>query len=249
MKRTEGSPIAMTIGLDLSQLAALERNPRKTCEGRLNGARFTARVAIPNYRDRIEARYDRRLESLDMDLPVRHFGLTITFDKPQQLMVHDQDRRLDQGLRDVLARFGAVTLRNASIPDRALSQRNVFQSLSFHIDRGPPQEDLISLFWRDPSDPEQRMPRSSSTLVLANAAAYFQAVKEGSGEHGFAKGYNLFEDEDVQPLIDDVMVELSWRAPENIGEVSLVDNATTLHASYYAHPELKGYPISVRYLY
>ena len=32
------------------------------------------------------------------------------------------------------------------------------------------------------------------------------------------------------------------------GEVAVLDNTTVLHASYYAHPDLRGYPISVRYL-
>jgi hypothetical protein len=45
------------------------------------------------------------------------------------------------------------------------------------------------------------------------------------------------------------MVELGWRAPEGVGEISLIDNRTVLHASYYARPELEGYPISVRYLF
>jgi hypothetical protein len=121
--------------------------------------------------------------------------------------------------------------------------------LSFHIDRGRTQDDNISLFWRDPLDPVQRRPRSSSTLVLANAAAYLQAVKEGHGEHEFKLLYQLFEDEEIAPLLGEVMVELGWRAPEGVGEIALVDNRTVLHASYYARPTLKGYPIAVRYLF
>ncbi len=241
----------MAIGLDPTALAALQRDPRTPVEGRLNGTAYTARIAIPDYGARIERHYGRRLSVLDMDFPFRHFGLSIEFETPVELAVHDDERRLDAGLRALLGRFGPLTLSNANLPDRvrASGQRNVFQSLSFHIDRGHTQDDHISLFWRDPFDPVQHQPRNSSTLVLANAAAYLQAVKEGYGEHKFKLLYQLFEDEDIDPLIGEVMVELGWRAPEGVGEISLVDNLTVLHASYYAHPEYKGYPISVQYLF
>lgn len=232
-------------------LAALQRDPRRPVEGRLNGAAYSARIAIPDYGARIEKHYGRQLGALAMDFPFRHFGLAIDFDRPVELAVHDDERRLDDGLRALLHRFGPVTFSNAHLPERvrASGQRNVFQTLSFHIDRGRTQEDSISLFWRDPFDPVQRRPRSSSTLVLANAAAYLQAVEEGHGEHNFKLLYQLFEDAEIDPLIGEVMVELGWRAPEGVGEIALVDNRTVLHASYYAHPTLKGYPIAVRYLF
>ena len=241
----------MAIGLDSTALAALWQDPRTPVEGRLNGTTYTARIAIPDYGARIERHYGRCLSALAMDFPFRHFGLSIEFETPIELSVHDDERRLDDGLRALLGRFGSLTLSNAYLPDRAraVGQRNVFKSLSFHIDRGRTQDDNISLFWRDPFDPVQRQPRSSSTLVLANTAAYLQAVKEGHGEHEFKLLYQLFEDEDIDPLIDEVMVELGWRAPEGVGEISLVDNRTVLHASHYARPKFKGYPIAVRYLF
>ena len=92
-------------------------------------------------------------------------------------------------------------------------------------------------------------PRSSSTLVLANVATYLQAVKEGEDEHEFRKHYYLFENEDIDPLIDDVLIELDWGADDGVGEISVVDDRTVLHASYYPHPYSRGYPIAVRYLY
>jgi hypothetical protein len=241
----------MAIGLDPAALAALQRDPRAPVAGRMNGSAYSARVEIPDYGARIERHYGRRPSTLNMDFPFRHFGLSIAFETPVELAVHDDARRLDAGLRAVLGRFGAVTLVNACLPARARTsdQRNVFQSLSFHIDRGRTQDDNISLFWRDPLDPVHRRPRSSSTLVLANAAAYLQAVKEGHGEHEFKLLYQLFEDEEIAPLLGEVMVELGWRAPEGVGEIALVDNRTVLHASYYARPTLKGYPIAVRYLF
>ncbi len=241
----------MAIDLDPTALVALARDPGTPVEGRLNGTTYTARIAIPNYGARIERQYGRRLNALAMDFPFRHFGLSIEFETPVELSVHDNERRLDDGLRALLGRFGSLTLSNAYLPDRTREsdQRNVFRCLSFHIDRGRTQDDNISLFWRDPFDPVQRQPRSSSTLVLANTAAYLQAIKEGHGEHEFKVHYQLFEDENIDLLIDEVMVQLGWRAPEGVGEISLIDNRTVLHASYYARPKLKGYPISVRYLF
>lgn len=239
------------IGLDPRTLSALQRDPGSPFEGRLNGAAYTARIEIPDYGARIEKHYGRQLDALAIDFPFRHFGLSIDFDQPAELAVHDDERHLDDGLRALLHRFGALTLRNAYMPDRVREsgQRNVFQSLSFHIDRGRNQDDNISLFWRDPFDPVQRQPRSSSTLVLANAAAYLQAVKEGQSEHAFKLLYQLFENEEIEPLVGEVMVELGWRAPEGVGEIAMVDNRTVLHASYYARPKFKGYPIAVRYLF
>ncbi len=241
----------MAIGLDPGALAGLQRDPDTVLEGRLNGAGYCARIAIPNYGARIEKRYGRELSALAIDFPFRHFGLSVDFDTPVELAVHDDGRRLDDGLRALLRRFGSLTLRNAYLPDRARAdaQRNVFPSLSFHTDRGRNQDDNISLFWRDPFDPVQRAPRRSSTLVLANAAAYLQAIEEGQDEHELKLLYQLFEDQEIAPLIGDVMVELGWRAPEGMGEIALVDNLTVLHASYYARPTFKGYPIAVRYLF
>ena len=241
----------MAIGLDPGILAGLHRDPDTAVEGRLNGASYCARIVIPDYGARIEKHYGRKLSALAIDFPFRHFGLSIDFDKPVELALHEDSRRLDGGLRALLRRFGSLRFRNACLPERlrASAQRNVFQSLSFHIDRGRNQDDNISLFWRDPFDPVQRAPRSSSTLVLANAAAYLQAVEEGQDEHAFKLLYQLFENQEIAPLIGEVMVELDWRAPEGVGEIALVDNRTVLHASYYARPKFKGYPIGVRYLF
>ena len=59
----------------------------------------------------------------------------------------------------------------------------------------------------------------------------------------------MFEEEEIAPLIGEVMLELGWRAPEGTGEIALIDNHRMLHASYYRQPCDKGYPISVRYLF
>lgn len=145
----------MAIGLDPGILAGPHRDPDSAVEGRLNGAGYRARIAIPHYGARIEKHYGRKLNALAIGFPFRHFGLSIDFAKPVELAVHEDARRLDDGLRALLRRFGSLTIRNACLPEppRAGAQRNVFQSLSFHIDRGRGQDDNISLFWRDPFDP------------------------------------------------------------------------------------------------
>ena len=241
----------MAHGLDPGALVGLQRDPRAAVKGWLADAAYTARIAIPDYRTRIERHYGRNLRTLGVDFGFRHFGLAIEFEAPVELVVHDPERRLDEGLRALVASFGAVMLRNAYLPDRerANSQRNVFPSLGFHIDRGRTQDDHTSLFWRGPFDPVLLQPRSSSTLVLANAAAYLQALKEGHPEHEFKQLYQLFEEEELGALVGEVLVEMTWRAPEGMGEIALIDNRTVLHASYYPHPENKGYPIAVRYLF
>ena len=38
------------------------------------------------------------------------------------------------------------------------------------------------------------------------------------------------------------MVELVWRAPTGVGELSLIDNLAMLHPSYYPERADKGYP-------
>jgi len=241
----------MPTGLDLFALANLQRSPRTPINGRVNGVNYTARAVIPDYREHLEQHYGRRLDTLNIEFPFRHFGLSVEFETPIEFPVHDSERRLDPGLRALLGRFGPVTLTNATLPKgvSVSEQRNVFKSLSFHTDRSRIQDDNITLFWRDPSDPIQCEPRTSSTLVLANAAAYLQSIKEGMDEHECKLLYQLFERMNLKPLIGDVMVELGWRAPKGVGEISLIDNLTTLHASYYPHRTDKGYPISVRYLY
>jgi len=241
----------MAIKIDPITIAALQLNPQTPVEGCLNGTTYTAKIAIPDYGTRIERHYGQRLSALDIDFPFRHFGLSIAFKTPVEIVVHDDERRLDEGARTLLHCFGPLTLRNAYLPKcaRTYAQRNVFPSLSFHVDRGSTQDDSISLFWRDPFDPVQRQPRSSSTLVLANAAAYLQAVKEGHGEHKLKLLYQLFKEQNIDPLFDEVMVKLGWCQPEGVGEIALIDNRTVLHASYYAQPEHKGYPITVRYLF
>ena len=239
------------LGLDLPALAGLARDPTAPVTGALGAARYSARVAIPGYGARLARHYGVDLPALGVPFDFPHFGVIIDFDAPAELAVYGDDRVLDEGLRGVIARYGPVVLRNAYLsgPKRAQGQRNIFPKLRFHVDRGATQPDRYSLFCRDPFDPVQRGPRGSSTLILANAAAYLQALKEGAGAHQLKGQYNLFAEQDLAPLLGSIILDQPWNAPEGTGEITILDNVTVLHASYYPRDEDKGYPIGVRYLF
>lgn len=249
--RAPASEAAPPAGFAAEALAGLLRDPEAPATGRAAGATYAARLAIPHYRDRLARHYGTDPRDVGLDFAFEHFGVEIEFAAPVELALYDEGRVLDAGLRALIARFGPVVLRNAYLParSRAGGQRNIFQSLSFHLDRGPTQPDGYSLFQRDPFDPVQRAPRSSATLVLANAAAYLQALEEGAAPHAFRRRYTLFAAEDVAALAGRVLFAQRWDAPEGTGELAVLDNRTVLHASYYRRPEARGYPIGVRYLF
>jgi hypothetical protein len=236
--------------LDIAQgdLDRLERDPRGAVAGSVAASRFEARIAIPDYARRIAEHYGVDPDDAGVPLDFRHFGLVCEFDRPTEIPVCDEERRLDDGLRDVVRRFGTVILRNAHLGAdlRQGAQRNIFSSLQFHFDRGATQPDQHSLFFRDPFDPVHRKPRGSSTLIVANLVAYLQSLREGRGPHEFASLYTIFGDEDIDALGGRIVLRQPWTAPEGTGELCILDNRTVLHASYYERE--KGYPIGVRYL-
>ncbi len=219
----------------------------------LSGRRTTynAAIAIRNYDARLERHYGQSIAGVGLEGRFRHFGLVLEFENPAEIALHDDGRRLDDGIRALVERYGPVLFRNAYLSDRAREgcQRNVFKSLSFHLDRGSTQADHYSLFWRDPFDAVTRMPRTSTTLVISNIAAYLQAVREGAGPHVFRQRYELFQPKVPNGLIGELLFELPWSAPEGTGEIAVLDNRTVLHASYYVHAHERGYPIAVRYLF
>ena len=227
-------------------LSALTDRPRDVFEGK----RFTARIAIPDYDEHVARHYRTPTGEVRKALGFNHFGVIVDFDTPRELRVHNDDRCLDKNLRALLARFGPVLLRNVQLPGRdgKSDQRNIFPDLKFHIDRAGAQAEQISMFWRDPGDPVQREPRSSSTLVMPNFSARCQALEEGYDDHEPTRSYEFFGEANVSALIGKILLELPWDAACGIGEVSLLDNRTVVHASYYPRASDKGYPISVRYL-
>lgn len=243
----------MAVRLDIAEaeLVRLYGRPGEPIEGRLNGIAYRASVAIANYAGKLASHYGADVRADDVPFDFLHFGVVCEFAEPVELRLYDSGRVLDQGVRAIIERFGPLILRNAYLPaeQRMSGQRNIFPSLSFHLDRGKTQADCYSLFCRDPFDQAQRQPRTSSTLILANRTAYLQAMGEGQGRHEFRSLYTLFAEHDLAGVLGNVVLEQPWRAQAGTGELCLIDNRTVLHASYYRRPEHKGYPIGVRYLY
>lgn len=232
-------------------LETLRRDPEAQFEGILGGTSYTARVAIPDHGDNVAQYYGAAVRNSVVPLQFPHFGTIIEFANPTELSVYDENRVLENSLREIVEAFGPLTLRNAYLPERSRrdGQRNIFPSLRFHFDRGATQEDRYSLFWRDPFDEAHHAPRSSSTLFVVNAVAYLQACREGDCTPELKPLYEIFGDDDLDGLIGKIVLEQGWRAPAGTGEISILDNRSVLHASYYAEPENRGYPIGVRYLF
>ncbi len=80
--------------------------------------------------------------------PFSSFGVIVSFDRPTDINIHDDDHVLAPALRQLVERFGVVIFRNAAVPGqhREAGQRNIFPDRHFHIDRGPAQDNQISMF-------------------------------------------------------------------------------------------------------
>ncbi len=255
--------MAGTLTISGEQLDALFRNPGGSVGGRVGGEaggqRFVARIALADYAGTIARHYG--VEDLDalcrragLPSPLRHFGLICAFEDPAELRLHDEALVLDDGLREAFDRLGPVFISNACLDgaSRKQEQRNIFPHLSFHFDRGHNQPRQISLFTRDPHDPEQAEPRRSSTVFIANIVAWLQRRREsGDGsfdETGLRTPYEIFHNETMADVMGGVVLEHPWSAPRGSGEICLFDNRTLLHASYYRERDHKGYRIGVRYV-
>jgi len=241
-------------------LDALAVKPHQAVEGRINGAGYSAQIAIPDYADNISRYYDWAgdfgaiCRCAAIDLGFRHFGLICQFDRPIELAVHDDAQNLDDGVREIIRRFGPLIVRNAEVPpdQTGLQQRNIFSNLNFHFDRGANQSAQYSLFIRDPRDPEQAKSRSSSTVFVSNIVAHLQRAAElgcPPEELKQQARYEIFHRDIADALSKHVVLEQPWTEPKGTGEISLLFNRTVFHASYYRQSTAKGYPISVRYLH
>lgn len=240
---------ARTIELTGSQIAELQSGAAGSVKGGRDNYCFTAEVVIPGYSNNITSHYKVDSSGLPAGADFQNFGLLITFDQPTEVLVYDDEWQLQDGLRGAIEAFGPVILRNAYLQEakRAEGQRNIFESLAFHLDRGHHMDNRYSLFIRDPFDPVQRAPRESSTLILSYNATQLQALREGESVGPTKTRYNIFADEKLEPLVDHIMLCQRWSAPEGTGELCIIDNRTVYHASFYKQD--KGYPIGVRYLY
>lgn len=243
-------------------LDRLSGNPAHPIRAEIFGFPCDIRIVIPGYGANIKRHYADVLRGESLGTACRranvsfefdNFGVEIRFDSPAEIAVHDQDLELDDTLRQFITRFGPVILKNAYLPSavRQKAQRNIFPHLNFHYDRGSNQPTQYSLFSRDPFDAVQRAPRDSSTVFVANIVCVLQCMKEEKRsviEPGFRSNYEVFRNEATAPLIGDIWLEHAWDEPIGTGEISVLDNRTVLHASYYRDRITKGYPIGVRYL-
>ncbi|MBL4622295.1 MAG: hypothetical protein JKY89_07835 [Immundisolibacteraceae bacterium] len=243
-------------------LKQLIDRPDKTFSDQFDGASFTARISIPDYGQRLLNYYPSILKGglaayshrVQIPFEFNHFGVEINFLDPVQLELHDNDSTLNDGLRELTAIVGPVIIRNATMVAklRIPGHKNRFPHLNFHCDRNESQPTIYSMYTRDPYDEEQKYPRTSSTLFGPSILGSLQTLKEA--ESGFvpatgaAMHYSIFAEEDMGTVLDNVVVEHAWDQPMGVGEISMLDNRTCLHASYYRQPLELGYKIGVRYL-
>ncbi|MEE8332840.1 MAG: hypothetical protein V3R85_03245 [Alphaproteobacteria bacterium] len=247
---------------DIAEFEPLKRDPTAEIRGAIASASFTARIAIPNYDQRIEHHYraiaPRGLAKAcaDADIPfgLARFGLVLHFAEPAELPIHVDDMALNCSVRALVDSFGPVIFRNAYIDGgvRERFHRNIFPHLRFHVDRGPGMPNQYSCFTRDPFDAEQRGPRATSTLFIANIVAWLEMVRAGACDPGAERGvrasYDLFHDADMAALFGDIVLDQPWNAPDGIGEIAVIDNRTVQHASYHKDGRTPGYRIGARYL-
>lgn len=252
------------LSIPLPLLDQLERNPADPVRGKLGDAGYTAEIAIPDYEKRINEHYatstDKRVKELagffEIPFDFTHFGLIVRFDRPTELTVHDAELTLDDGLRELVRRFGPVIIKNAysASESRNTVQKNIFQNLRFHYDRGRNMENQYSLYTRNPFDEAQKKPRDTSTLFLANIVAHMQCMKEegckSPDEKGIRPNYDIFLNDDMKTVLDDIILNQPWSEPEGTGEMAVIDNLTVLHSSWHrVGSDKKSYPIGTRYLF
>ncbi|MDA0241361.1 MAG: hypothetical protein O3A84_15250 [Proteobacteria bacterium] len=193
------------------------------------------------------------LKDLDREvasIPFEHFGLVIDYPEDALLAAFDETFVLRPELKSLIAQYGVLIFRNVHLdnPGNAVFQKNIFGHLEFHVDRGLQFDNQYSLFYRDPNDPEHRLPRRTSSLICPNAVIHLQANREGLKIQDRGTLQRLFIDGSPHVAIGTVILEQSWQAPPGTGEVCVFDNRTVMHASY--HPgETRGYKIAVQYLY
>ncbi len=244
-------------GFSIARFAEL---PAQGCEVTLRGKRVHVAPVITNYARRIEQHYaalgvpsmQQVCERAGIDMPFAVFGVALRFAEPFELQLFAEEQTLDEGFKQLIARFGLVIVRNAYLDERGRAEehRARFQQLNFHRDRGAGQTTQYSVYTRNPFDNEQVAPRTCSTLFVANVVARLQAQKEGllePGEAGMRSHYNLFSKENIDDLDGKVIARHPWDCPHGVGEISMIDNRTVFHASYYPSFD-KGYRIGVRYV-
>lgn len=253
--------ISVTNHFNWQWLDRLLKNPGAVIQGVLSQHPYEVYIAIPHYKQHISAHYKTLLPNgLDafctqVNIPCKfqHFGIIINFKKPTEIILHDDEMALDEGLRFLMAQAGPVAIKNAclNIKHRGYGHRNRFPHLNFHVDRTANQPTHYSMYTRDPSDPEQALPRTASTLFAANIVGHLQAIREGVIDPkttGIKGTYTVFTKENMENIFGGLVIDQRWDEPKGTGEIAMLDNLTCLHASYYRDHQVKGYRIGVRYL-
>lgn len=247
--------------VNLKIIEQLISMPESQLECFENNNKITAQILIPHYIASLRQFYGEKLlpnievvkHRFGIGFTMQHFGLKIRFAKPVSLNLHDKNMDLSEICKRLITLFGTVIIENAYLPDsiRDIGHKNRFPHLNFHRDCNESQPTPYSLYTRNPFDPTQAEPRTSSTLFIPNIVAYLQCMKEHSYDQINTKGvkshYNIFHQQDMTEVINKIMLEHSWNLPEGIGEISMLDNRTMLHASYQKNG-VPGYRIGVRYL-
>ena len=253
-----------TVKFDISQdiISKLEINPEATITGNLSGNAYEIKIVIPNYTECVQTFYSPQLDhnlthyvqKLKLPPLFKHFGVCVSFKEPVEIHLHGMDMELESSAKQLITKYGALILHNVHLDSemRDMGHRNRFPQLNFHIDRNPHQDTHYSLYTRNPFDEEQKQPRTSSTVFIPYLVAYLQAIKEGRGsiadEDGLITRSELYTPLDIPDLLNSIILPHTWDQPEGVGEISIIDNANILHASYYPNEANKGYRIGVRYV-
>ncbi|MFT4930057.1 MAG: hypothetical protein ACI8WB_006193, partial [Phenylobacterium sp.] len=227
-------------------IESLLKDPYKVIPAMVGNSQAHIHINIPDYFNQLQQFYGNTIlpdlptviHRSGIDFDTLHFGLVICFEEPVILTMHNQALELLGNSKALISQFEVVTIINASLDQesRDYGHRNRFPHLKFHRDRNELQPTPYSLYTRNPFDPEQRKPRISSTVFIANLVAYLQCMKQRDyqqiAEKGSQSHYNIFKEEDISQIIGKVILEHRWDATEGTGEISMLDNRRSLHASF-----------------
>lgn len=243
-------------------IESLLKDPAQKMVAELGRHKVFLHIAMPNYVQQLQQFYGTALlpdvktvvDRSGIAFDTQHFGLVVRYEEPVVLTMHNEALELLGNAKALIRQFETVTIINASLnqDSRDYGHRNRFPHLKFHRDRNETQPTPYSLYTRNPFDPEQSKPRTSSTLFIANLVAYLQCMKQRDydqiKEKGTQSHYDIFKDQDMSEVLGKVVYEHRWNEPEGVGEISMLDNRRSLHASFMRDEIYQGYRIGVRYL-
>ena len=229
----------------------LIKNPCKPLVLKIGSNTVRCSIAIADIAGKIKKHFAKFPETDEQlkNMSFKHFGFIVESEKEINLDIFDKDLNLNPHLKYIIDTLGVCSIKNIKLenPAKKEFQKNIFPDLMFHIDRGRHFDNQYSLFYRNPDDPKHRLPRTTTSLIMPNAAAHLQAIKENCLTPSSHINSKLFTNVPAGPAIDEYMVEQKWDAPELNGEICFFDNRTVMHASYH-HGDF-GYQIAVQYLF